>query len=185
MQHGPLVAGQWSEQLKLKGEDLDLPLPYPTCCPLVRFSHIGSIEDAARDGPCAHGKPLPEFRYSHAAQSEQSSDGRRDEHMRIARRIRAIRPSTKDIRTFSHFSGYLMLRLITEKRLNAANACLTLLGPAAAKRQPSGAPATRSVAGGAAAQRETRQCACAHRSTARAACSYIYIEIRAARRLDG
>ena len=29
---------------------------YPTCCPLVRFSHIGSIEDAARDGPCAHGK---------------------------------------------------------------------------------------------------------------------------------
>ena len=28
---------------------------YPTCCPLVRFSHIGSIEDAARDGPCAHG----------------------------------------------------------------------------------------------------------------------------------
>ena len=30
---------------------------YPTCCPLVRFSHIGgSIKDAARDGPCAHGK---------------------------------------------------------------------------------------------------------------------------------
>ena len=28
---------------------------YPTCCPLVRFSHIGSIKDAARDGPCAHG----------------------------------------------------------------------------------------------------------------------------------
>ena len=28
----------------------------PTCCPLVRFSHIRSIEDAARDGPCAHGK---------------------------------------------------------------------------------------------------------------------------------
>ena len=28
---------------------------YPTCCPLVRFSHIG-IEDAARDGPCVHGK---------------------------------------------------------------------------------------------------------------------------------
>ena len=25
-------------------------------CPLVRFSHIGSIKDAARDGPCAHGK---------------------------------------------------------------------------------------------------------------------------------
>ena len=23
---------------------------YPTCCPLVRFSHIGSIKDAARDG---------------------------------------------------------------------------------------------------------------------------------------
>ena len=33
-------------------------LIYPTCCPLVRFSHIGSIEDAARDGPCAHGKML-------------------------------------------------------------------------------------------------------------------------------
>ena len=35
--------------------------PYPTCCPLVRFSHIrdGSIEDAARDGPCAHGKKGP------------------------------------------------------------------------------------------------------------------------------
>ena len=31
-------------------------LDYPTCCPLVRFSHIGSIEDTARDGPCAHGK---------------------------------------------------------------------------------------------------------------------------------
>ena len=34
----------------------------PTCCPLVRFSHIASshtyrsIEDTARDGPCAHGK---------------------------------------------------------------------------------------------------------------------------------
>ena len=28
---------------------------YSTCCLLVRFSHIGSIEDAARDGPCAHG----------------------------------------------------------------------------------------------------------------------------------
>ena len=32
----------------------------------------------------------------------------------------------------------------------AVRACLTLLGPAAAERQPSGAPATRSVAGGAA-----------------------------------
>ena len=31
---------------------------YPSCCPLVRFSHIGSIEDAARDGPCAHGKSV-------------------------------------------------------------------------------------------------------------------------------
>ena len=27
-----------------------------TCCPLVRFPHIESIKDAARDGPCAHGK---------------------------------------------------------------------------------------------------------------------------------
>ena len=33
-------------------------MTYPTCCPLVRFSHIGSIEDAARDGPCAHGKTM-------------------------------------------------------------------------------------------------------------------------------
>ena len=32
-----------------------LYVSYPTCCPLVRFPHIGSIEDAARDGPCAHG----------------------------------------------------------------------------------------------------------------------------------
>ena len=31
---------------------------YPTCGPLVRFSHIGSIEDAARDGPCAHGNVI-------------------------------------------------------------------------------------------------------------------------------
>ena len=38
------------------------------------------------------------------------------------------------------------------KLLGSAHLCLTLLGPAAAKRQPSGArPATRSVAGGAAA----------------------------------
>ena len=29
---------------------------YPTCCPLVRFSHRRCCEDAARDGPCAHGK---------------------------------------------------------------------------------------------------------------------------------
>ena len=29
--------------------------PYPTCCPLVRFSH----KDAARDGPCAHGNASP------------------------------------------------------------------------------------------------------------------------------
>ena len=29
---------------------------YSTCCPLVRLSHIGSIKDAARDGPCACGK---------------------------------------------------------------------------------------------------------------------------------
>ena len=36
-------------------------LNYPTCCPFVRFSHIGSIEDAARDGPCAHGKNLRPF----------------------------------------------------------------------------------------------------------------------------
>ena len=34
-----------------------------------------------------------------------------------------------------------------------AETCLTLLGPAAAERQPSGAPATRCVAGGAAQPR--------------------------------
>ena len=39
------------------------------------------------------------------------------------------------------------------KRKDKRGACLTLLGPAAAKRQHSGAPATRSVAGGAAAQK--------------------------------
>ena len=45
---------------------------YPSCCPLVCFSHIGSIldaardglrahsKDAARDGPCAHGKQSSE-----------------------------------------------------------------------------------------------------------------------------
>ena len=41
--------------------------------------------------------------------------------------------------------------------------CLTLFGPAAAERQPSGAPATRSVAGGAAQPRS----GCAARAPAK------------------
>ena len=37
---------------------------YPTCCPLVRFSHIASkMLRARRDGPCAHGNaPAPRLK---------------------------------------------------------------------------------------------------------------------------
>ena len=58
---GNIERSRAARQHRLRGKD------YPTCCPLVRFSFASrsllshSIEDAARDGPCAHGKGKEDY----------------------------------------------------------------------------------------------------------------------------